>query len=105
MPRKKLRTGGLQQSLMLVSEFDEDVFEAGSEGTNLGDGNILLQELFAKIVKIEVVFDERMNGLAEDGGAADAGYLARKPERAGDFRRGDFHAQRAMRLHVGKLAE
>jgi len=30
-PRKKLRTGGLQQSLMLVGELDEDVFEAGSE--------------------------------------------------------------------------
>src|SRR5260370_22515145 len=90
---------------MLVSEFDEDVFEAGSEGTNLGDGNAIFQELFAKIVKIEVVFDERMDGLSENGGAADARNLARKTERAGDFRRGDCKAQGAMRLHVGKLAE
>src|SRR5712692_9482613 len=90
---------------MLVSEFDEDVFEAGSEGTNLGDGDAVFQELFAKIVKIEAVFDKRMDGLPENGGAADAGNLARKPERAGNFRRSDFHAQSAMRLHVGKLAE
>src|SRR5712691_3120232 len=57
---------------MLVGEFDEDVFEAGSEGTNLGDGDAVFQELFTEIVEIEMVFDERMDGLPENGGAAAA---------------------------------
>src|SRR5258708_33082916 len=100
-----LRTGGLQQSLMLVSEFDEDILEAGSERANLGDGNILFQKLVAEVVKIAMVLNERMNGLPEDGGAANAGNLARETERARNFRRGDFDAQGALRLHVGKFAE
>src|SRR6266571_1484842 len=90
---------------MLVGELDEDVFEAGSEWTNLGDGNAVLQELFAEIVKIKMILDESMNGLAENGGATNAGKMAREAERARDFRSGDFHAQRAVRLHVGKLAK
>src|SRR5258708_3359063 len=100
-----LRTSGLQQRLMLVGEFDEDILEAGSERANLGDGNILFQKLVAEVVKIAMVLNERMNGLPEDGGAANAGNLARETERAGNFRRGDFDAQGALRLHVGKLAE
>src|SRR6266851_340581 len=100
-----LRTSGLQQRLMLVGEFDEDILEAGSERANLGDGNILFQKLVAEVVKIAMVLNERMNGLPEDGGAANAGNLARETERARNFRRGDFDAQRALRLDVGKLAE
>src|SRR5437879_4169853 len=52
-----------------------------------------------------MIFDECMDGLAEDGGTADAGNLARQTERARDFRRGDFNAQCALRLNVGELAE
>src|SRR6266853_3329630 len=52
-----------------------------------------------------MIFDECMDGLAEDGGTADAGNLARETERARDFRRGDFNAQCALRLNVGELAE
>src|SRR5882724_1516797 len=81
-PRKKLRTGGLQHGLMLVGELDEDIFEAGSERTNLGDGNAVLQELFAEIVEIETILDKRVDGLSENRGAADAGEMARKAERA-----------------------
>src|SRR5258708_32334103 len=100
-----LRTSGLQQRLMLVGEFDEDILEAGSERANLGDGNILFQKLVAEVVKIAMVLNERMNGLPEDGGASNAGNLARETERAGNFRRGDFDAQGALRLQAGKLAE
>src|SRR2546421_5912750 len=52
-----------------------------------------------------MIFDECVDGLAEDGGTADAGNLAREAERARDFRRGDFNAQCALRLNVGELAE
>src|SRR5216684_949445 len=90
---------------MLVGEFDEDVFEAGSEGTNLGDGDAVFQELFTEIVEIEMVFDERMDGLPENGGAADAGEVTREAESAGNFRRSDFNAQCALRLNVGEFAE
>jgi hypothetical protein len=41
-PRKKLRTGSLQHGLMPVGELDENIFEAESEWTNLGDGNTVL---------------------------------------------------------------
>ena len=62
---------------MLVGELDKDVFEAGSEGPNFGDGNAVFQELLTEIVEVEVVVDECVNGLTENGGAADA----RKPAR------------------------
>src|SRR5260370_35694947 len=100
-----LRTSGLQQRLMLVGEFDEDILEAGSERANLGEGKILFEKLVAEVVEITMIVDERMNGLPEDGGAANAGNLARETKRARNFRRGDFDAQRALRLDVGELAE
>src|SRR6266436_6902000 len=99
-PRKRLGTGGLEHGLMLVGEFDEDVFEAGSEGTNLGDGDAVFQELFTEIVEIEMVFDERMDGLPENGGAADAGEVAREAESAGNFWRDDFNSQGALRVEI-----
>src|SRR5260370_34232430 len=52
-----------------------------------------------------MVLDECMYGLPEDGGAADAGNLARKTERAGDFRRGDFNAQGALRLNGREFSQ
>src|SRR5260370_41387698 len=90
---------------MLVGELDEDVFEAGSEWTDFGDGNPVFQKLFAEIVKIKMILDESMDGLPENGGATNAGEMAREAKRARDFGSGDFHAQRAVRLHVGKLAK
>src|ERR1700731_2187688 len=104
-PRKMLRTGGLQQGLLLVGEFDEDVFEAGSERTNLADGDAVYQELVAEVVQIEMVFDERMDGLPENRGAADAGEVTREAESARDFRCGNFNAQRAGGLDVREFAE
>src|SRR5712664_1900888 len=90
---------------MLVGEFDKDVFEAGSERTNFCDGDAVSQELLAKIVEIEMVLDERMDGLSENGGAADAGEVTREAERARDFRSGDFDAQRAGRLNVREFTQ
>src|SRR5260370_41021292 len=90
---------------MLVGEFDKDVFEAGSERANFCDGDAVFQELSAEIIEIEMVLDERVDGLTENGGAADAGEVTRESERASDFRRGDFNAQRALTLDVGKLSE
>src|SRR5258706_4529162 len=90
---------------MLVSELDEDVFEAGSKRTNFGDGDAVFHKLFAKIVEIEMVFDERMDGLAENGGAENAREVTREAERACNFRRGDFNAQGALWLIVRKLSK
>src|SRR5258708_18024833 len=52
-----------------------------------------------------MIVDERMNGLAENGGAADARKMTREAKRARNFRGGDFDAKRGLRLDVGKLAE
>src|SRR6266705_1793627 len=52
-----------------------------------------------------MILDERVNGLAENRGATNAGEMAREAERARDFGSGDFHAQRAVGLHVRKLAK
>src|SRR5713226_8356654 len=90
---------------MLVGEFDKDVFEAGSERTNFCDGDAVSQELSAEIVEIEMVLDERVDGLTENGGAADAGEVTRESERARDFRCGDFNAQRAGRLNVREFTQ
>src|SRR6266403_2856699 len=90
---------------MLVGELDEDVFEAGSERTNFGDGNAVLHELFAEIAEIETVFDERVDGLPENGCAAYSGEATRKSKSARDFRGGDFNAQRAGALHVREFAK
>src|SRR5208282_3979842 len=100
-----LDTGGLQKGLMLVSELDEDIFEAGSERANLCHSNAVLQKLSAEIIEIETVFDERVDGLPEDGGAANAGKLAREAKRARNFGRGDFHSQGALRLDVRKFPQ
>src|SRR5215470_11179582 len=100
-----LVTGGLQERLVLVGELDEDVLKAWSERANFGDGDAVLQKLLAKLVEIEVIVDERVDRLSKDGGAANAGDLAREAQSAGDFRRGDFDAQCALRLNVRKLAQ
>src|SRR2546425_6926095 len=100
-----LRTGSLQQSLMLVGKLDVDLFEAGSERANLAHGDIVFQELVAEVVEIEMIVDERMDGLSEDGGAADARNLAGETKRAGNFGGGDFHAHSAMGLDVGEFAK
>src|SRR5712692_678834 len=100
-----LSTSGLQLRLMLVGQFDEDVFQAWSEWTNFSDGNAVFQELVAEVVEIEMIVDEGMNGLPENGSAANAGDLAGETKRAGDFRRGDFDPQGALRLNVRKFAE
>src|SRR5258708_1670025 len=90
---------------MLVGELDKDVFETGSEGPNLGNGNAVFQELFAELLKIEMVVNERVDGLSENSSATDARKLAGEAESAGDFRSGDFHAHRARGLDFGKLAQ
>src|SRR5260370_17058376 len=88
---------------MLVGEFHEDVLEDGSERANLGDSDAVFQELVAEVVEIEMIVNERMNGLSENGGAANAGEMARETERARNFRRGDFDAQRALTLYSRNL--
>src|SRR6266702_1240554 len=89
--------GGLQQGLMLVGELDENVFEAGSERANFCDGDAVFQELFAVIVEVEMILDERVDGLSENGGAADSPDLAGEAKRASDLGSGDFDAQSAVR--------
>src|SRR5260370_17080759 len=100
-----LGMGGLQQGLMLVGERDENVLEAGSGRANFCDGDAVFQELFAEIVEVEMILDERVDGLSENGGAADSRDLAGEAKRASDLGRGDFDAQSAVRLNVRQLAE
>src|SRR5580692_3367006 len=57
------------------------------------------------MLHVEAIFDERVNGLAEDGGAANAGQRAGDAQSAGDFGGGDFDAVGARRLNVRKLAQ
>src|SRR6266404_5332134 len=104
-PRKRSNTGRLGFRLVLIGQFYEYIFEAGSQRANLTDLNSVLEELRAEIVEVETIFDERVNGLAEDGGATNSGELASQTQGAGDFRRGDFNALGALRLHIGKLAK
>src|SRR2546425_415424 len=100
-----LNMGGLQQGLMLVGELDENVFEAWSERANFCDGDAVFQELFAEIVEVEMILDERVDGLSENGGAADSRDLAGEAKRASDLGSGDFDAQSAVRLNVRQVAE
>src|SRR6202158_129020 len=104
-PRKRLDTGRLRFRLVFVGQFHENIFEAGGERANFADGDSVLEELLAEIVEIEMLFHKRVNGLAENGGAANAGKLACEAQGARDLGRGDFDALGAVRLHVGQLAE
>src|SRR5215813_12394092 len=90
--------------LVLVGQFDENVFEAGSERADFADSGAAPRELLAKIFKLELVVNQCVNGLAEDSGAADSLDLAGAGECASDFGSGDFDSNRAGRLNVGKFA-
>src|ERR1700686_895252 len=52
-----------------------------------------------------MLIQERVDGLAKNGGAADARKLPREAQGARDLGRGDFDALGAMRLHIRQLAE
>ena len=68
---------------MLVGELDENIFEAGSERANFGYRDAIFEEFLAELVQIEMVVDERVDGLAENRGAAnDSGAGERNAARA-----------------------
>src|SRR5579859_5895683 len=90
---------------MLVGEFDEDIFQRRSERADFRDDDALLQQLRANVFQIEVVVDQRVDGLPENRGAANAGNGARNAQGAGYFRSGDFDAIGAGWLHFGQLPE
>src|SRR5579863_5889203 len=52
-----------------------------------------------------MIFDERVDGLPKNGGAADPRDVPRETKRARDFRSADFDAHGAGRLDVGKFPE
>jgi len=56
-------------------------------------------------VKVEVVIDQRMDGLAKNSCAANSGYLASESQRARDFRSRNFHSYRSRRLDVWKFTK
>src|SRR5271156_3891425 len=88
---------------MLVGQLDEYVFEAGGQRANVRDADAIGLQLRAQIVEVEMFLHQSMDGLAENGGAANAGKVARQAQRAGHLRRGDFDAIGAGGLHVGQL--
>src|SRR5690348_5612101 len=97
--------GGLLRLLVLVGQLDEDVFEAGGEGPDIGDANFTLQQGVAERIKIEVLFHERVNRLPENGRAAKAGNLANEAEGSSYLGRVDFDAPCAGGLNVGQLLQ
>src|SRR5579859_2109953 len=100
-----LFTLGLQFCLMLVGQLDENVFEARSQWTNFGDGNVLLLKPLTKIIETQAVFNQGMDRLTEDRGAANARKLSCGAQSASDFGRSDFDAHRSRRLDFRKLAK
>src|SRR5882762_9040090 len=90
---------------MFVGEFDEHVFKTGSERANFCDGDAVFQQLLAEIIEVEAVIDERVDGLTKNGCAANAGEMAGNAKSTRDFGSGDFNAQRAGWLNVGKFAK
>src|SRR5690349_2509771 len=104
-PRKKSRMGNFLEVPVLVGQLDEDVFEAGGEGADIGDANVTLEQGGPEGVEIDVVFDEGVDGLPENSSAAKSGNLANETEGSSDFRSVDFDAPGAAGLEVGKLLE
>src|SRR5215470_12892319 len=100
-----LVTGSLQKRLVLVGEFDENVFETRRERTNLGNVDSFFAELIAKNIQIKVFFHQRVDRLAKNRGAANPGNVPGQPQGARHFGRDDFDAHRAVRLHVWKRAK
>src|SRR5579863_2483387 len=90
---------------MLVGELDENVFETRLKRANFPNGNAILPELLAQIVQVEMIFDERVNGLSKNRGAANPGNLPRESQGPGHLRRGDLDAFGAVRLDVGQFAQ
>src|SRR6266852_5764403 len=99
-PRKRSDTGRLRFRLVLVGQLDENIFKARSKRANFADGDSVFEKLLAQIVEVEMLFHQRVNGLAENRGAANAGELPGEAQGAGDLGRGDFDAHGAVRLHV-----
>src|SRR5882762_20221 len=89
---------------MFVGEFDEHVFKTGGERANFCDGDAVFQQLLAEIIEIEAVIDERVDGLAKNGGAANAGEMAANAKSTRDFASGDFAQvnEKLAREHPGR---
>src|SRR5229473_5066398 len=104
-PRKRSDTGRLRFRLVLVGQLDENIFKARSKRANFADGDSVFEKLLAQIVEVEMLFHQRVNGLAENRGAANAGELPGEAQGAGDLGRGDFDAHGAVRLHVRQFTE
>src|SRR5271154_78792 len=90
---------------MLVGELDEHIFEAGGQRVNVRDGDAVFLQLRAQIGEIEMFFHQRVDGLAKNRGAANAGNMACQTQRTRHLRRDDFNAVGAGGLHVGKQLE
>ena len=91
--------------LVAIGEFDEYVFEAGSERTNFGDNDAVVEQLLAEMIEVQVIIDQSVDGLSEDGGAAKAGNGACDAESLRDVGRRDFDAIGTGRIDLGKFAE
>ena len=61
---------------MFVSKLHENIFQARRQRPNLCHGDAFLQKLLAQVVQIEVVVNQRVDGLAENRRAADSGKSA-----------------------------
>src|SRR5579859_186827 len=102
-PRKMSRTRRLLLSFVLVSELDEDVFQAGSERADFRDADPFLRELLADGMRIQMLVDQGMDRLTENSGAADAIDIARETQCSCHLGSRDLHAHSSVWLDLGKL--
>src|SRR5690242_10310884 len=100
-----LFTVGLHLCLMLVGKLDENIFQARRERANLRHDDALFQQIGTKSFEIKAIVDQPMDRLPENRGAANSGKSSYSAQRAGNFRRRNFHANRALWLNFGKLAQ
>src|SRR5215510_13858175 len=91
--------------LVFVGQLDENVFQAGGERANFAHRCAVSGKLLAKSVEVEVIVNQRMNRLAEDGGAADSLDSTGTGQGASDFRGRDLHSNRSGRLNIGQFAQ
>ena len=89
----------------LGRQLDENVFKTGSKRADLRDSNTVLFQLRAKMVEVQMLVNECVNRLAENGCAANSRDRTGVAQRESYLRHCDFYPVGALRLHIGQFAE
>src|SRR6516225_8313397 len=100
--RNGLRMRCLQFLLLLLGEFDKNIFEARPKGADLLNDDRAPRGLRFESFKIGVLVDEGVDRLSEYGGVADVRHLAHHAQRLSDFGSTDLDAPGPLGIHVGQ---